>query len=59
MTEDVVDLLSTPAYSERRPLMIIKVEDIKKMLRYIGEDNIVFWKDINEWPTIYHEGDNC
>jgi hypothetical protein len=36
VTEDVVALPSTPAYSERRPLMTAKVEDIRKMLRYIG-----------------------
>ena len=57
MTEDVVALPSTPAHSERRPLMTAKVEDIRKMLRCIGEDNIVFWKEITEWPTVHQEGD--
>ena len=57
--EYVIALPSTPAYSERRPLMTVKVKDINKMLRYIGEDNIQFWKKITEWPTVHQESDNC
>ena len=51
VTEDVVALPSTPAYSERQPRL--------KMLRFIGEDNIEFWNKITEWLTVHQEGDNC
>lgn len=48
--------LPNPAYSsDRIPINIKKINDIKKVMRYIPDEHAEFWNDLCNWPTTNSE----
>lgn len=40
-----------PAYQEKIPINVKKIEDIKKLYQYIPDNYKEYYNEINEWPT--------
>lgn len=39
------------AYSEKIPIKLKKMEDLRKTMVYIQPENMDFWNEIMNWPT--------
>lgn len=39
------------AYTEKLPINCKKMNDIKKVLRYVPDDKMVFWEEISNWSV--------
>lgn len=51
-------MLQNPAYtSDRIPININKIKDIKKVMQYIPDEHAEFWNDICNWPTTTSDAD--
>lgn len=50
-TKEKLTLPITPAYTGKLPILSSKMSDIKKIVKFIPEDHLDFWEEVQKLPT--------